>query len=399
VAELSNEIYLDYHSTTPCDPRVVEAMAPYWSGEFGNPASRTHRFGWRAAEALERAREQVARLIGAAAREIVFTSGATEANNLALLGTLRARGARGAHVITSAIEHSSVLDPCAALRAQGCRVTVLPVQSDGRLDPERVARAIEPDTALISCMHANNEVGVVQPLAEIGALARERGIALHSDAAQSAGKVAVDVEALGVDLLSISAHKLCGPKGIGALYVRERRPRLPLEPLQHGGGHERGLRSGTVPVALCVGLGAACALAAQEGDGERARIAALRDRLLGHLQGALGGVEVNGSLEHRLPGNLHVSVAGVEAQALLAALPDVALSAGSACTSSRPEPSHVLRALALTPARALASIRIGLGRFTTAVEIDQAAERIAAEALRLRALSPIREAPRRARGG
>jgi cysteine desulfurase len=389
-------IYLDHQATTPCDPRVVEAMRPYWSDEFGNAASRTHAFGWRAAEAAERAREQVARAIGADARDVIFTSGATESNNLALLGAARAlrSRSRGARIVTCVTEHKAVLDPCAALAAEGFEVEVLPVRADGRLDPERLRAALAKPAGLVSVMHAQNEIGVIQPIAELSALARECGAIFHCDAAQSVGKLPVSVEALGVDLLSLTAHKLYGPKGVGALYVRRRDPRVVLEPLVHGGGHERGLRSGTLPVPLVVGLGAACELAESTRDEESTRVRALRDLLFARLAEE-PDVWLNGHPVERLPGNLNVSFGGVEGEALLMALPDVALSTGSACTSATPSASHVLRALGLGEARALSSLRFGIGRTTTREEIETAAARVVCELRRLRALSPVWKERRR----
>jgi cysteine desulfurase len=393
---LQTAIYLDHHATTPCDPRVVEAMLPYFAREFGNAASRTHAFGWRAGQAVEQARGEVAALVGADPREIVFTSGATEANNLALLGVARAARPQRAHVVTSRIEHRAVLDPCRALEREGVRVTYLEVARDGRVDPAAVEDAIETDTLLVSIMFANNEIGTLQPIEAIGRIARARGVLFHCDAAQAAGKVPVDVVRDSIDLLSLSAHKLYGPKGVGALYVR-RRPRIEIEPILHGGGHERGLRSGTLPVPLCVGFGAACAIAASESAGEAERLTALRERLRTALVASIESVHLNGHGELRLPGNLNVSFDGVEAEALLAALPELALSSGSACTSATKEPSHVLRALGLAPERSLGSIRIGLGRGTTEAEVDFAAGRIAFEVARLREMSPAWEDARRAR--
>jgi len=380
-------VYLDHHATTPCDPRVVEAMLPYLAEEFGNAASRTHAFGWRAERALESAREQVAGAIGADPREIVFTSGATESDNLAILGAVRAAGVRGAHVVSCRTEHNAVLDPCRALEKEGARVTLVGVNRDGHVDPAELAEALEPETVLISLMHANNEVGVVHDLAPLARLARERGILFHSDAAQSLGRIPVDVGALGVDLLSLTAHKVYGPKGIGALYVR-REPRVRLEPLVYGGGHERGMRSGTVPVALAVALGRALEIAMQERDAEAARQRELRDHMWRRLGAEIEDVTLNGDAERRLPGNLNVSFGGVEGEALILALDGIALSTGSACTSARPEPSHVLRALGVPKARALGSLRIGIGRGNTRAEIDLAADAIVAQAERLRALSP-----------
>jgi cysteine desulfurase len=380
-------IYLDHHATTPADPRVVDAMLPWFAGDFGNAASHTHVYGWRAAAAVEQARETLAGAIGAgAAREIVFTSGATESNNLALIGFAEANRARGDHLITVATEHPSVLDPLRALARRGFRVTELPVAGDGILDPDAVRRALEPRTLLVSVMWANNEIGVLQPIEAIAGVCRERGIALHSDAAQAVGKVPLDVAAAGVDLLSFTAHKLYGPKGVGALYVRAGRPRLRLEPLLHGGGHEGGLRSGTLPVPLIVGFSRAIEIAAAEREAEAGRLSALRQRLLARLSSELPGVAVNGDLERRLPGNLNLRFEGVVADALLADLPDVALSTGSACASARPEePSHVLAALGLSDEAVRGSLRVGLGRSTTRAEIDTAADRIVAAVRALRA--------------
>ena len=388
-------IYLDHQATTPCDPRVVDAMAPYWTREFGNAASRTHAFGWRAEEAVESARGEVAQLIGADSREIVFTSGATESNNLALLGLARAERERGAHIVTCRTEHRAVLDPLDALEKQGFRVTRLPVDSDGLIELDDLRRALDARTILVSVMHVNNEIGVVQPLEEIGRLAHEQGVLFHTDAAQSAGKLSLDVDRLGVDLLSLTGHKLYGPKGIGALYVRRRSPALRLVPLLHGGGHERGLRSGTLPVPLCVGLGHACQLAREGYEGEAQHVGRLRDRLWDGLSRELKEVWLNGHPERRLPGNLNVSFVGLEAQALLAALPDVALSSGSACTSASPEPSHVIRALGVDRARALGAVRFGIGRSNTEQEIDAVVELLIQEVGRIRAMSPHwQESPR-----
>lgn len=380
---MQRPIYLDHHATTPTDPRVVEAMAPYWSEEFGNASSSTHAYGWRAEAAVEDARERLARAIGAREpREIVFTSGTTESDNLALTGVLRASLPARDHVVTTAIEHPAVLDTCRALAGEGVRVTELPVDSDGLLDPAQVARAITPRTALVSVMAANSEIGVLQPLAEIGAVCRERGVLFHTDAAQAVGRIPVDVERWGVDLLSMCAHKCYGPKGVGALYLRARRPRIPIVPLLHGGGHERGLRSGTLPVPLCVGFARAVELCLAELEGEALRLGALRDRLWELLRGA--DARRNGHPTRRLPGNLNVAFPGAPADALLVALRDVALSTGSACASARGEPSHVLRAIGLEPALARASVRFGLGRGTTSEEIERAAARVIEEVAALR---------------
>ena len=382
-------VYLDHHATTPCDPRVIAAMRPYWADDFGNPASASHAFGWRAEAAVEAAREEIARAIGAAdPREIVFTSGATESDNLALQGALRARGVAGAGLVTGATEHAAVLDTARVLAKQGAALSVLPVDAGGRVDPADVARAITRETVLVSLMAANSEVGALAPLAEIGALCAERGVLFHSDAAQAVGKIPLNVEALGIDLLSISGHKLYGPKGIGALYVRRRRrsgERLTLAPLVYGGGQERGMRSGTLPTPLIVGFARAVSLAVAEQPTESARIAALRDRLFGRLAESAGDLQLNGPAAPRLAGNLNVAFAGIEADALIARLPDLALSTGSACSSAKPEPSHVLAALGLPLARIKASLRIGLGRFSTEAEVDFAAERIAEEVRKQRA--------------
>lgn len=373
-------IYLDHQSTTPVDPRVVEAMAPWWTRDFGNAASRTHVFGWRAEAAVEAARATLARAVGAAdPQEIVFTSGATESDNLALAGMARAQRGRGGHLVTVASEHPAVLDTARALAAEGFTLTELPVDGAGFVDPDDVGRALTDDTVLVSVMWANNEIGVLQPIEAIAERCRARGVAFHSDAAQAVGKVPVDAAAAGVDLLSFTAHKLYGPKGIGALRVRRGRPRLRLAPLLHGGGHEGGLRSGTLPVPLIVGFARAVELALAEREAEAARLAALRARLLDRLRAGLDGVFVNGDLGRRLPGNLNVGFEGVDADGLLAALPELAISTGSACASARAERSHVLRALGRSDAELRASVRIGLGRGTGEAEIDAAADRLVAE--------------------
>ncbi|MGP8245178.1 MAG: aminotransferase class V-fold PLP-dependent enzyme [Bryobacteraceae bacterium] len=380
---MRRSVYLDYHATTPVDPRVLEAMLPYFSERFGNAASRGHRFGWEAEKAVELARRQVAALAGADPREIVFTSGATESNNLALKGAAEAYRNRGGHLVTMTTEHRAVLDPVRRLERQGWRVTVLEPGADGLLDPQRLAAAIEPSTVLVSVMHANNEIGVVEPIAAIGALCRERGVLYHCDAAQSFGKIRFDVNAAVVDLASLTAHKICGPKGVGALYVRRCERRVELAPQMDGGGHEAGMRSGTLNVPGIVGFGAACAIAAEEMAEEATRVAGLRDRLLARLS-ALDGIAVNGSLESRLPGNLNARFAGIDASDLLTALPDVAVSTGSACSSAVPEPSHVLLAIGLSRAEARSSIRFGLGRFHSEDDIDFAAGRVVEEVMRLR---------------
>lgn len=381
-------IYMDNHSTTRVDPRALEAMLPFFSEAYGNAASKSHAFGWRAAEAVEEAREQVAALVGAEAREIVWTSGATEADNLAVKGAARFHAAKGRHVVTCRTEHKAVLDAARALEREGFEVQLLEVERDGRLDPARVRAALRPDTVLVSVMHANNETGVVHPVAEIARVVRERGVLFHCDAAQSAGKLPFDVEALGVDLASLSAHKLYGPKGVGALYVRRRPVRARLVPLLDGGGHERGLRPGTLDVPGIVGFGKAAELARAALASEPARLLALRERLRAGLLAGLDGVTVNGSLEHRLPGNLNVSFAGVEGEALMMAVREVAVSAGSACTSASLEPSYVLRAMGVSGALAHASIRFGLGRFNTEEEVDHAVRLFVEKVKRLRELAP-----------
>jgi cysteine desulfurase len=370
-------VYLDYHATTPVDPRVLEAMLPYFTEHFGNAASRSHRFGWDAEKAVERGRQQVAALVGASAGEIVFTSGATESNNLAIKGVIGAARGTGRHVITTAIEHKSVLDCCKHLSEEGCRVTVLPVGPDGRVDPAAVRDAITPDTVLVSVMAANNEVGAIQPLADIGAITRARGVLFHTDAAQAAGKIPIDVQACQVDLLSCTAHKMYGPKGVGALYVRKRSPRLQLRALLDGGGHERGLRSGTLNVPGIVGFGRAAEVNAAEMAAESARLAAMRNRLYETLCARLPGVGLNGTLDRRLPHNLSVHFTGVEGESILMAIDDIALSSGSACSSGTVEPSYVLKACGIPDQLALASVRFGLGRFTTDEEIDYAIEKVA----------------------
>jgi cysteine desulfurase len=392
-------LYFDSHATTPCDPRVVEAMLPFFTEQFGNAASRQHPFGWAAREAVEHARGQIAALIGAKVKDIVFTSGATESNNLAIKGMAEALRAKGRHIVTLETEHRAVLDPCAWLEAQGCEVTRLPVQPDGLVDIGRLVAALRPDTILVSVMAANNEIGVLQPLEAIGRETRARGIAFHTDAAQAAGKAPFDVEAIHADLVSLTAHKIYGPKGVGALYVRRRGPASVLAPLIHGGGHERGLRSGTLNVPAIVGFGAAAALCAAEMPAEAPRLAALRDRLLTGLRAGLqagagaaadggdGGVLVNGALGPavRLPHNLNVAFPGVEGSALLMAMTDIAVSSGAACSSASAEPSHVLRAVGLSDTDAKASLRFGLSRFTTAEEVEFVIEKVSAIVSDLRA--------------
>jgi cysteine desulfurase len=386
---MSRLVYLDNHATTPVDPRVLEAMLPYFGEKFGNAASKSHAFGWAAEEGVEAARGEIAALLGAQAKEIIFTSGATESNNLAIKGVLEFHRERGEHIITAATEHKAVLDSCKALQKAGlATVTVLPVDASGRVDPDAVQAAITPRTVLISLMHANNEIGTIHPIAAVGRIAKQAGVLFHCDAAQSLGKLPVDVEALGVDLLAATAHKLYGPKGIGILYVRGRNPRVRLAPQLHGGGHERGLRSGTLNVPGAVGFGRACAIAQRELADESARLLQLRERLHRALTAGLADVTLNGPVTDRLAGNLNLSFAGVEGDSLMANLPEVALSSGSACTSATLEPSHVLRAIGLDDEAAHASIRFGLGRFTSEADVDYAAARVIEEIRRLRALSP-----------
>ncbi|MFN8178346.1 MAG: aminotransferase class V-fold PLP-dependent enzyme [bacterium] len=381
-------IYLDAHATTPVDPRVLEAMLPYFAESFGNAASRTHAYGWVAEDAVEQARAQAAAAIGGSAKEIVWTSGATEANNLAILGAAEAYREKGDHVVTCTTEHSAVLDPCRHLERIGFRVTVLPVDSTGLLDLDALAATLTDRTILVTIMTANNEVGTLHPIAAIARIVHERGAALfHTDAAQALGRVDVNVERDGVDLLSMSGHKVYGPKGVGALWVRRRRPTVRLAPILHGGGHERGLRSGTLNVPGVVGMGEALAIAAAEREAETARVCALRDRLWSALREGLPDIQLNGHPTLRLPNNLNVSFTGVEAEDLLHEIPNVAVSTGAACSSASPEPSHVITALGLGQARAQSSIRFGLHRFTTPEEIDEAATDVVRAVRKLRELA------------
>jgi cysteine desulfurase len=373
---MTRPVYLDYHATTPVDPRVLEAMLPYFSDEFGNPASRQHAYGWRAQEAVDRARAEIASLIGATAGEIVFTSGATESNNLAIKGCAQTSRERGDHIVTVATEHKSVLDSFKKLEQDGWRVTWLGVDSDGFIRLDELQAAVTAKTVLVSVMAANNEIGVLQPLAEIGAIASRAGALLHTDAAQAAGKVPIDVNAMGIDLLSLTGHKCYGPKGAGALYIRRKKPRLQLACQINGGGHEQGLRSGTLNVPGIVGLGRAAAICCQEMATEGPRLAALRDRLLDGLRQDIDGVRVNGSLTERLPHNLHVSLDRVEGESLLMALGDLAVSTGSACSSGSQAPSHVLQAIGAVGENSGAVIRFGLGRGTTDADIDFAIDRV-----------------------
>jgi cysteine desulfurase len=379
-------VYFDHHATTPTDPRVVEAMAPWWTQRFGNAASATHRYGWEAEAAVEDARARIASAIGAAeASEIVFTSGTTESDNLAIQGVARAARQGGGRIATTAIEHPAVLDTCRALGAEGFELRVIPVDAAGLVDPGAVEAAAEGGALLVSVGAANGEIGVLQPIAPIAEVCSRHGALLHSDAAQAVGKIPIDVGRLGVDLLSFCAHKLYGPKGIGALYVRKRRPRLRIAPLLHGGGHERGLRSGTLPVALIVGFARALELCLEDLEAEAARLSDLRDRLWTRLSAGLSGVRRNGHASLRLPGNLNLAFEGAEAAALIASLPEFALSAGSACASGSGEPSHVLRAIGLPDALARGSLRIGLGRSNSGPQVDRLAERLIEEVGRLRA--------------
>ncbi len=383
-------VYLDYQATTPTDRRVVEAMLPYFTEIFGNPHSRSHAYGWEAEAAVEHARGQIAHLIGANAKEIIFTSGATESNNLALKGVARFYKDRKNHIITCVTEHKCVLDSCRHLEMEGFDITYLPVQPNGLIDLNRLKDAITDKTVMVSIMSVHNEIGVIQPIAEIGAICRERKVFFHTDAAQAVGKIPLDVEAMNIDLMSISGHKLYGPKGIGALYVR-RRPRVRLEALISGGGQERGMRSGTLPTPLCVGMGEACRIAEAEMGAEAERLHMLRDRFYNAITEQLADVYLNGDLENRIPGNLNISFAYVEGEGLMMGIKDLAVSSGSACTSASLEPSYVLRALGVDVEMAHTSLRIGLGRFTTEEEVDFAVELIVGEVSRLRQMSPLWE--------
>lgn len=383
-------VYLDNHATTPVDPRVLEAMLPYFGEKFGNAASRSHAFGWEAEAAVDEAREQVAQIIQAASpREIVFTSGATESDNLAIKGVAESYRDKGDHIVTCATEHRAVLDSCKALERRGYRVTYLGVDRYGIVRLDQLREAVTDKTVLISVMAANNEIGTIQPIREIGQLAKEKGILYHCDATQGVGKIPMSVEEMGIDLLSLSGHKIYGPKGVGALYVRSKRPKVRLSPVIDGGGHERGMRSGTLNVPGIVGLGKACQIAMHELAREAARLQQLRARLKDGIFGQLDEVYVNGHPTQRLPGNLNVSFAHVEGESLMMALKEIAVSSGSACTSAALEPSYVLRALGIPEALAHSSIRFGLGRFNTEEEVDYALRRVVEEVTRLRALSPL----------
>ena len=378
-------LYLDHHATTPVDPRVFAAMRPYFSEDFGNAASRQHAFGWKAEAAVEKARGQVAAAIGGVPKEIIFTSGATEGNNFALFGTAEARTDRGRHLIVGATEHRAVLDPARRLAERGYELSILPVDRFGRIDLEALEREIRPDTILVSLMFANNEIGTLHPVAEIGKLTKQRGVIFHCDAAQALGRAAIDVEAMGIDLLTLSAHKFYGPKGVGAIYVRGRDPRVRLSPLLFGGGHERGLRSGTLNVPCIVGMGEAAEWARRELPEETRRLAALRDRLWEGLHRGMDGVNCNGPPDERLPNNLNVLYEGVRSEVLMMELKDIAVASGSACSSADPEPSHVLQAIGLQPEAAKCSIRYGLGKGNTEADIDSVIEHTVATVRRLRA--------------
>jgi cysteine desulfurase len=381
-------VYMDNHATTAMDPRVLQEMLPYFVEKFGNAASRNHAFGWVAEEAAERARAQIAKLIGATAKEIIFTSGATESDNLAIKGVAEIYRKKGNHIITAVTEHKAVLDTCKRLEAGGYRVTYLAVQKDGLIALEELKRAMDEQTILVTLMAANNEIGVLQPIAEIGKLCHERGVIFHSDAAQAVGKIPLDVNLQNLDLLSISGHKMHGPKGVGALYVRRKNPRVQLSPILDGGGHERGMRSGTLNVPGIVGLGKACAIASEEMPEEACKLAGLRNRLRDRIMSRLDETYLNGSMEHRLPGNLNLTFAHVEGESLLMGINDIAVSSGSACTSAILEPSYVLKALGADDDLAHSSIRFGLGRFNTEAEVDYVADRVVETVSRLRELSP-----------
>ena len=384
-------IYMDNHATTPVDPRVLAEMLPYFQEKFGNAASRNHPFGWVAEEGVETARERIAKLVGATAKEIIFTSGATESDNLAIKGVAEMYKQKGNHIITAVTEHKAVLDTCKRLEKYGYRVTYLPVQKDGLIDLDDLKRAVDDKTILVTIMAANNEIGVLQPVEEIGKLCRERGVIFHTDATQAVGKVPTDVNKQNIDVMSISAHKMYGPKGVGALYVRRKNPRVQISPIIDGGGHERGMRSGTLNVPGIVGLGKACAIATEEMPRESCHLAGLRNRLKDRIMGRLDEVYLNGSWEHRLPGNLNISFAYVEGESLLMGINDIAVSSGSACTSATLEPAYVLKALGTGDDLAHSSIRFGIGRFNTEAEVDYVADRVVETVARLRELSPLYE--------
>jgi len=384
-------IYMDNNSTTRCDPRVVEAMLPFFTEKYGNAASRNHSFGWQAEEAIDTARDQVAQLIGASGKEIIFTSGATESNNLAIKGVASMYKKKGNHIVTCVTEHKAVLDPCKRLERDGYVVTYLPVDKYGRVTPQQVEEALTDKTILISLMFANNEIGTVQPITEIGRICKAKGILFHTDAVQAVGKIPVDVESMGIDLLSFTAHKLYGPKGVGALYVRRKDPRVRLDAMIDGGGHERGMRSGTLSVPSIVGLGAACDIARREMREESARLIQMRTRLHEGICSRLGYVSLNGHPEERLPGSLNISFEFVEGEGLMMGIKDVAVSSGSACTSASLEPSYVLKALGVGDELAHSSIRFGLGRFTTEAEVDYVIDDVVRAVNHLRDMSPLFE--------
>ena len=384
-------IYMDNHATTQLDPRVLEAMLPYFGTVFGNAASRNHAFGWEAEKAVEKAREQVAKLIGATPKEIIFTSGATESNNLAIKGIAEMYRERGNHIITQSTEHKAVLDTCKKLEKQGYRVTYLQVKADGLIDVEELRRAMDDKTILVSIMYANNEIGVIQPIAEIGKLCHEKGVIFHTDGVQAVGKIPVNVQTDNIDVMSLTAHKIYGPKGVGALYVRRRNPRVQISEQINGGGHERGMRSGTLNVPGIVGLGEACEIAGAEMAVESERLRELRDYLKAKFEAALDYVHVNGNMEHHLPGNLNMSFVYVEGESLLMGINDIAVSSGSACTSATLEPSYVLKALGLGDDVAHSSIRFGLGRFNTRAEVDYVSDKLIEVVSKLRELSPLYE--------
>jgi cysteine desulfurase len=384
-------IYMDNHATTPMDPRVLEEMLPYFMEKFGNSASRNHPFGWAAEEGVEIARERIAKLIGATAKEIIFTSGATESDNLAIKGVAEMYKEKGNHIITAVTEHKAVLDTCKRLEKNGFRVTYLPVQKNGLVDLEELKNAMTDKTILVTIMAANNEIGILQPWREIGKLCRERGILFHTDGVQAVGKVPIDVNKDNIDLMSITAHKIYGPKGVGALYVRRKNPRVQLSAIIDGGGHERGMRSGTLNVPGIVGLGKACAIASEEMAKESCYLAGLRNRLKDSIMSRLDETYINGTMEQRLPGNLNISFAYVEGESLLMGINDIAVSSGSACTSATLEPSYVLKALGTGDDLAHSSIRFGIGRFNTQAEVDYVADRVVETVTRLRELSPLYE--------
>ena len=384
-------IYMDNHATTPVDPRVVQEMLPYFTEKFGNAASRNHQFGWEAEEAVEQARERIAKLIGATPKEIIFTSGATESDNLAIKGIAEMYKEKGNHIITAVTEHKAVLDTCKRMEKAGFRVTYMPVQKDGLIDLDDLKRAMDDKTILVTIMAANNEIGVLQPVAEIGKLCKERGVIFHTDSTQAVGKVPIDVNKMGIDLASISAHKMYGPKGVGALYVRRKSPRVQLVAQMDGGGHERGMRSGTLAVPNIVGLGKACEICMNDMPEESCKLAGLRNRLKDKIMNGLDEVYVNGSMEHHLPNNLNISFAYVEGESLLMGINDIAVSSGSACTSATLEPSYVLKALGTGDELAHSSIRFGLGRFNTVEEVDYVADKVIDTVKRLRELSPLYE--------